>query len=270
MSEPESVELDQHEDIELDLATDTTDELENTDEVTSTEEVIEPESVDDKPADTTEKFQKQMNKKHFQYKEEERKRIALERELDELRSKSEPQAITGPVEVPQIPDPFDDAYEQKIKARDQAIAANANYQVQARMQEQGKARELQARQRAEVERQSELNDTLSKNIDSLGLDSEKVYAAHDTLSKYGVEPETAHFLLTDKDGPLIAMYFENNLQEFDDFMSRPGMERGMMIADLKAKASAYKPKTTNAPDPAPSISGRTAPADRGPEGATYE
>lgn len=269
MSEPANTTDIQGEEL-TNLANVTTEELQNTEEAKTSEEVKRPENADQTTADATEKFQKQMNKKHFQYKEEERKRIALEKELDDLRAKSEPKPLTGPVDVPPIPDQFDDDYESKIAERDAAIAANADFNVQERMRSEAEQKQIRQQQDAEVERVQQLNDTFEANITASGVNADKALEAANSLAQYGIDAEAAQFILTDEDGPLIAMLFENDLRSLDEFLSKPLMERGKAVADLKAKAQIFKPKTTNAPGPALSVDGLTPQQSAGPAGATYE
>ena len=141
--------------------------------------------------------------------------------------------------------------QQNIRANQEAQIANQRRAQQAKHQE-------------------ELNQTFEKNITRLGVNDEQVLDAANTLAQFGADADLANFIMTDDDGPLVAMHFANDLQGFEEFMSLPAMQRGRKLNDVVAAASSYRPKPTNTPDPAPSGGGKTAAPSDGPAGATYE
>ena len=62
-----------------------------------------------------------------------------------------------------------------------------------------------------------------------------------------------------------------NPLELHELVTASPIAAGRMLADVKAKAAALKPKTSDAPDPASALGGRGAPQKgRGPQGATFE
>lgn len=213
---------------------------------------------------------KVINKKHFQLKEAERQRDATQKELDDLKAQAPQAEAAALVDVPALPDSFDDDYEAKIAARETAIATNAEFKAREAIRAENDAATLQESQRKQTEYVQSLESKFSENVTTLGVDVAKVDKAVNALMSYGADAETAHFIVTDVDGPLIAMYFESDLQAFDEFMQLTPMQRGAQVGEIKKKAAAFRPKQSETPAPAERLSGKTPPAERGPAGATFE
>jgi len=260
--------VDETEVIDSDLAPDMP---ETEEQNIETETAEEPEGVvDDVVTEGPNGYRKSINKKHFQLKETERELEASRRENAELRAQIQPE-IKGPVEVPPLPDNWENDYEVKISQREEAIRQNAHFQA---MQSIHQKEEAKRQQQLEAERAKHVESVLesfNRNVKKIGLSESKIEEAADKLAKYGgADAEMANFLLTDAEGPLLIAYFAADLESFDELMSLPPMQRGQRISEYKQKAGVLRPKQTNAPDPAPSLGGKAPSRERGPEGATYE
>jgi len=246
------------------LATDSPDEgKENTEQVAR---------VDGVEVEGPDGFKKAINKQHHKFREEQRARQALEARLKELES-AQPK-VNENVTVPDLPDSWDESYEQKMRDRDAAITrrANADYQIQ-----HGKEQEAKAQQRAQRESYETQQAQQVKFTDAgkkLGVDNESLAKAENSLVQAGIGGHLASEILDDSDGPLIALYLEANPMEMYDLIDMHNANPtrgGAVLAGIKAKASKLRKKNSNAPAPADRSDGAAvASKDRGPTGATFE
>ena len=70
--------------------------------------------------------QRQVNKQHRKYRDEERARKRVEAEAEQLRKELEDiKAKQEAVEVPPVPDPYSDDFAQKLEERERAISRKA-------------------------------------------------------------------------------------------------------------------------------------------------
>lgn len=231
------------------------------------------ENQEEKTQQAQEAANKAINKKHFQYKEEERKRLAAEKELQELRAKLEQQTSQRP-EIPPIPDPYDENYEAKVKARDEAIRQVVVYEAKQEVETQRK-QQLEEQQRQEQAKQIEsMVTTYNQRAKSLGLDVAEVEKAGDTLVQYGVSQDVANFLLSDEDGPLMTKYLAANPLELERIQSMPPMQAAIALNDsVRKQAAGLKPKQTKAPEPPEVLNGGGYQDDQGMphiKGAKFE
>jgi len=70
-------------------------------------------------------------------------------------------------------------------------------------------------------------------------------------------------ILADSDGPLITKHLAANPQEGYQLASMSPYQVGSFLDGIKAKASALKPKKTNAPAPAERLTGNGADPEAG-------
>jgi multidrug efflux pump subunit AcrB len=218
--------------------------------------------------------QKAINKQHAKYREEERKRIETEKKLEDANKKLEAiEAEKGEVVIPPIPDPYEDDFEEKLKAREDAITRNAqkDAQQQSALDKQNAQRE--AVEKANQERVQVLIDDYDKRIGTLGLDANDIARAGKTVVDYGISGEVAEFILQQEDGPLITKYLADNPLELDDLRNMQPIDAALRInSTIKEAASALKPQASNAPDPVETLNGRGASEQVSPliKGATFE
>ena len=256
---------------DTELAAESTAEVQETNTETPSEENKTEESAElETSEEVGERTKKAFNKKHFQLKQAERDNLALQERLDKLEAQQNEPKVLESANVPDIPDSWDDDYQDKIRQRDAVIAQNAEYNVNQQINERNEAAKVQAEQAKQQERTQTLTKTFSDNVLKLGVNEEKVMEAAKTLVDYGADGEIASAMMTDPDGALMIQYFAADLQEFDGFMKLSPMERGRRFESIKQKAQTFRPKTSEAPAPAQSISGKTPPSSRGPAGATFE
>ena len=189
----------------------------------------------------------------------------LERELEAERAKNaeferkQREAMQNSVaEIPPLPDPFDDNYEAKIKARDEAVRANERFTAMQQAQQQ---QQQLAQQQAAQAKQAELNasiETYSKKAISLGINQNELQAAGTAVASYGLPDDLVIHILNDSDGPLITKHLAANPQDGYQLASMSPYAVGSFIDNIKSKASALKPKQTNAPKPPAQLQGNGA------------
>jgi hypothetical protein len=214
--------------------------------------------------------QKAINKQHFKYREEQRKRLELEERLKALEAKQAPQEV-GDVTIPPIPDSWDENFEDKIRQREEAIQRKAAIDARQQASADQEAISQREQQRQELERSQKLNDQFTENAKTLGVSQQSLDVAQQTVIDYGITPELATALISDADGPLMVQHLAANPLELHDLVHASPLTAGMMLAEVKAKAAALKPKSSEAPDPATTLNGKGAPVkERGPKGATFE
>jgi len=248
---------------ESELAPDSPEEgKENTDQIAK---------VDGVEVEGPDGFKKAIDKQHRKYREEQRARQALELRIKEFESKQAP--ATESIDVPALPDSWDENYDQKMRDRDAALTrkANSDYQVQRDREDEATAQ--QKAQRESYEKQQELQTRFVDSGKKLGVDEKSLGRAEDVLVKAGVGGYLASEILEDDDGPLIALYLEANpmdLYDLIDIHNANPTKGGSFLSGIKTKAAALRKKSSNAPPPADRTDGKAAAAkDRGPSGATF-
>lgn len=216
---------------------------------------------------------KAINKKHFQYKEEERQRKATEAENKRLQSELETLKQGEAPVVPDIPDPFSDNYEDQIKARDEALMRKAAYDKQQEFVANQQANAQKQTEEAEQKRFDGLVSGFNSNAVKLGLDAQEVERAGNTVAQYGISADVASYILEDSEGPLIAKFLAANPLEIESLNTLSPMQAAIKLNnEIRTKAASLKPQISNAPDPADILSGGGVPEGQSPllSGATFE
>lgn len=228
---------------------------------TAESEETEKNTDDGDSHDEGDSVQRAINKQHRKFREEERKRLALEKELEEARKQLEAKSTTvEDVEIPPIPDPWDDDFDLKVKAREEAIQRKAQADYQRQLAED---QAFRTQQEQELKRQRETQEkleTYAKRAAEQGIKEQDLIAAANRVADAGVQPDVANFLLTDSDGPAITAYLadDGNIMELYELAEMNPVAAGMKLNEIRAKAIAMKPKASSAPPPPETINGRGA------------
>jgi len=222
---------------------------------------------------SAEVHQKEVNKQHWKYREEERARQKVEQENERLaRELEELKAAQVDTTIPPVPDPYDEDFATKMAERDEALqrAATHNTAIQQKEQEQ-----QQAAQQAELDREAAEKakvDVFDSNMVNLGLSPAEVKKAADTIVEYGVSDNMSDVILLDEDGPLMVTYLAQNPLELSELNSMNVVQLASKLPELKQKASLLKPKTSQAPEPPEVLKGAGVPEAEDPllKGVTFE
>lgn len=204
---------------------------------------------------------KAINKKHYEMMSAKEEADRLRRERDEIRQKYE--ASQNPQqrpEIPDLPDPFDPQYNEKIKARDDAFRAQVEYdQRQQAAQQQQQTAQQQATY-DQQQRVAGMIQNFATNTQKLGLKAEEVAQAEQVVASYVQDPTVRSHLMTVEDGPLIVKYLANNPFELEKVARMDPITAGIHLRNsVSPEAAKLKPQTPNAPDPlqTPRGGGRT-------------
>tara|TARA_R110002096_G_scaffold87930_1_gene201753 strand:- start:821 stop:1636 length:816 start_codon:yes stop_codon:yes gene_type:complete len=204
-------------------------------------------------------IQKAINKKHFETQQAKRDLDAANKRIADFEAEKRAQEAARVGNIPDKPDAFDDDYEDKMEARDKAIAAQATFNAQNQGYEQQQANQ---QQQAQVAQQQEVQTQVTAynaRTKELGISTEEMQAAGNAVAQYGMSNDLTMAILGDSDGPLITKYLAANPVELSNLTTMNPVQAAMHIErTVRAKATALKPKTTNAPKPGNNLSGNGA------------
>ncbi len=250
-------------------ATDTGETLEENTTVDSSGDESEnvSEQSTDEQANEPSGFTKRIHQKHHELMEEKRAREAAEAELARIKASSEQQR---PV-IPELPDPYDDNFDQLIAARDKAVQEAAIFDANQR---QSQAQRESTEQQRIAEQQQQLVTAVKTYADraaTLNISPEALQVAGQTVAAYGIDDQLASYILGDEQGPLITTYLAQNPAELEKISGFSPMQAAVYLeTNIKPKAGSVK-RNSSAPPPADTLSGGGAPPkERGPKGAKYE
>ena len=200
-------------------------------------------------------IQKAINKKHFEAKEAERKLSDANKQIAEFQAKERERMAAQVGNIPPMPDPFDDDFDEQVKARDEAIIAQANFNHQNQSyQQQQQFQQQQAHEASQAKIRESMTSYSSKALE-LGIKQEELQAAGNTVAQYGLSDDLVMHILADSDGPLITKHLAANPQEGFELANMSPYMVGKFLDDIKQKASALKPKTSKAPKPSTNLTG---------------
>lgn len=225
-------------------------------------------------AEQQEILDREIGKKTFKLREEQRKREELERKIAAYESQNVRQE-QAPV-VPDVPDQWDDNYEQKLRQREEALTKRGEWNArQAYAAQQAHQAEQQKAQLKQQQLASDVEEYSKRAIQS-GLSKEELAQAGQAVGAYIYNEDLAQAIIKDERGALITRYLADHINELEHVgqlsLVNP-LAAAMYIAEnIKPKLSAMKPKTTQAPEPVEIIRGAGAhKKDRYHlEGATFE
>lgn len=227
-----------------------------------------PTEVEQSTENEAEVLRKQIAEKAFKERQSRRRAEELEERLKKLEADKTPK-FDGV--IPPMPDAFDDDFEQKIKAREDAVARKAQADYDAMRNRELEAETQRKRERDELENQQKLQAEFRQNATSLGVDQEVLANAARTVIEYGITPDIENAIMADKEGALMLQHLASNPLVLSDLVDANPLKAGMMLAEIKSKSLSLKPKPSSAPDPATIIKGRGAAlSNRDNDGTTYE
>lgn len=213
-------------------------------------------------------FTKRINQKHFELMEEKRAREAVEAEIIALKARM---PENHKVEIPPLPDPYDDDYDVRIAQRDEAIKKVAIYEAQ----ESVRQNHLEEQHRSDVESKrkalAESVKTYSGRARNLNISESELKVAGQTVAAYGIHDSVAEFILQDEKGPAITAHLARNPEQLEIVSKLNPIQAALYIAsNVKPKLSS-KTKADELPDPPETLSGGgVSKKERGPKGAKYE
>lgn len=235
---------------------------------------VQDESIEqvDEVAVAQEKANAAFNKQYGEKKQLERDLAAQAEKLAQFEQAERERQAAAVGNIPPMPDAFDDDFDVKVKQRDEAIIAQANYNAANNAYlEQQQFNQQQAAQAKQQEAAKLQNDFVTK-ARGIGATDEEFNGVINTLNNSGMTADTASGIMAlGADGYLVAKLLAASPQEAHGFNSLNLMQQGAKLVELKQKASALKPKTSNAPSPATNLQGNGAGDQKHPalNGVTY-
>jgi hypothetical protein len=211
-------------------------------------------------------FNKAIAKKTFELRETER-RLEAERQERE-RYALELEKLRAPVaEIPPMPDPYEEGYEQKVRLRDQALALYAVHQNQIQQNQQAQLAREQEAERRKQEHLVESVNAFRASAAKLGVKQEELTMATQTVANYGINDDLAMAIVNDEHGVLITTYLAQNIEDLDKVVRMTPIQAAMYIASVvKPKAQARKQKISSAPEPTTALRGNGAERSSLPKG----
>ena len=211
-------------------------------------------------------YTKAINKKHYELMEERRTVEKLRAEMDELRSSIPQEAQPS---IPDIPDPYDDDFSEKMTARDKAVqdlaAFNARQSLQ-RDNEQAALVQSQEKQRQVVIKREQI---FNERAVSSGVSENEVATSLQTVSAYGgVGNDLAGYMIESEQGPAIISHLAKNPDQIIALQGMTALQGAVYVnSQIIPKLSTASPT----PAPVDSLGGGGAPPEqKGPKGATFE
>lgn len=209
-----------------------------------------------KAEETPDSVQRRINKIHWEKMEAKREADRLRKELEDAKKSSEPQLEIK--DVPAIPDVWDEDYESKIKARDAIIANNvkaeAIQEAETRAQKADLAKQEQEAYERQVKLQGDFNDRAQKS----GINEQSLLEAQKLLVSNGLNGEKAYAVLTDDNGPQVAMYLAENPHELQTILSMDTITAVRHIDRQISAKLAPSQSTSTAPPPPETLNGKGA------------
>ena len=210
----------------------------------------------DEEAAKQEAIQKTINKKHFETQQAKRDLEAANGRIAEFEAKQREEMAAKVGNIPTMPDPFDDDFDEKVKQRDEALINQANFNQQNQsFQAQQRHQQEQAQQAKNAKIQESMTN-YSQKATEYGIKQEELQAAGNTVAQYGLSDDLVIHILGDADGPLITKHLAANPQEGFELAQMSPFMVGNFLDGIKQKAGALKPKTSNAPKPSEDLQGR--------------
>ncbi|MBL4622912.1 MAG: hypothetical protein JKY89_10980 [Immundisolibacteraceae bacterium] len=203
------------------------------------------------------------NKQYGQLKQAERDNDAQASRIAQFEQQERERQAAAIGTIPDMPDSFDDDFDAKMKARDEAIVANANFNAQNNAYLQQQQQSQQQAEQAKAVKTQETIASYSKKATELGIKQDELQAAGNAVANYGLSDDLVMHIIGGDDGPLIVKHLAANPQDGYQLAGMSPYDVGSFLDTIKAKASSLKPKTSNAPAPAANLSGNGAVPDDG-------
>lgn len=204
-----------------------------------------------------------INRQHAKYREEQRKRIALEEELQRLRQSGSVDDDPEP-QIAKI-DPYGDDVEDQIKRRDETLLAHAAWQQR---QQQRRAYMSQYEQQRQAEQQQTAAQQAERFFGAAAerkIDQSQLNQAVQTIGQYQLGHEVAGYLMTDDKGPEMVTALAKNPVLLAELSVMTPTERILHIERNVRSKVTPSPRASKGNPPPTRVKGRAADAsDRYP------
>lgn len=213
-------------------------------------------------------FNEAIAKKTAKLYEERQRAEQYAKELEEIKKRI-PQDQRP--EVPPMPDPYDPDFQDKVKARDQRILEQAQYDARKAAESEYQYQQHQRQLYEQQQKQAEREKSFIERSEKLKVSQEELGRAFQTVAQLGgIGKDASDYVMEDTLGPQIVMYLAENPQEVEIIASLPPTKAAVYI-ETGIKSKLGSKKVSPAPEPPDHLSGKgAAERDRGPKGARFE
>lgn len=223
-------------------------------------EATEESKAAEDEAKAKEATQAVINKKHFEAKQAQRERDALQAQLNEIERQKQEVEAAKYASIPEIPSEFDDDYAEKMSQRDQVIQAKANFDAQQNLRNQQSQYQQQQAALAQQQEQQKVLIEHNARARALNISESEMVMAENTMLTYGIDPNCLVHIANHKDSPLIVKHLAANPQEGFALASMNPYSVDTYLNSINAKTAELKPKQTKTPSPSAKLEGNGAPA----------
>lgn len=233
------------------------------------------ESVEEVKAEPTEeekaaKRQDAFNREYGVRKQAERDRDAALAEVQRMQQVQQPETPT----IGELPNEYDYDTTEEFEAAKTAFISNVQNVGRHNQQQETNANYAQQQnvraQQEQQERYAANAKVYAGNAKKLGISAESLIQAENAIISYGATNGLANAIMETQD-PLITQYLAANPQAVESIVNAGEWNGRAIFDDIKAKAQALKPKTSNTPAPTADIQGSGAEPGKHPalEGVIY-
>jgi hypothetical protein len=211
-------------------------------------------------AEQQELFNREIGKKTFKLREEQRQREELERRIAAYEAQNTQQE-QEPV-IPDVPDQWDENYEQKLRQREDALTKRGEWNARQALLAQQAHQAEQQKAQLKQQQNAQIADEFFKRSVQSGISKEEIISQGTMVGNYIGDNGLAEALLQDESGPLIISHLASNYEDLETVgnlaRQSPALAAMYIAEKIKPKVAARKPKTTQAPDPVDIIRGAGA------------
>lgn len=219
----------------------------------------EQKTVDDAQSSNVnqESINKAIDKQHAKYREEQRKRVEAEKELETLRSKYGAQVDPEP-KIPDV-DYYSNDVEAQVNKRDAAVREHQQWQFRQQQQQSEKQKAQQQSYEQQNAEAMERQDKFYQTAKQLKMSQATLDKAVTTIGTYGLGQQVAEYLMTDDKGVQMTAALAKNpalLSELS-FM-QPHQAILHIERNVRSRLKAVRP--SNAKRPPTRVSGKASAA----------
>lgn len=196
---------------------------------------------------------KRINEISFEKFEERRKREKAEAELAKLRANIEKiEAEKNDIKIPDIPDVYDQDFEKKILAREEAIRKATLLQAQKNLKKEMEQKEAATRYEEYQKEVMKKVEKMYSDAAKYGISKDELDKADKIVSEYtNNSSDLATFLLSLDDSALVLKYLSNSYKDLEKINKMHPLQASVYITnEIRQKAAKLKPGLTKTPDPA--------------------
>ena len=228
----------------------------------------------DEAAVKQKKIDDAFNKQYGERKQAERERdVALAKVANFESSERERQAAAVG-EIPPVPDALDDDFEEKMCIRDQAIKDQATHNANNTTYLKQQETQQQQTQLAQQQEQAKVLQGHNSRVKAQGIDASEMMTAENTVLTYGISPDLVRHIASMEDSPNIIRHLAANPQDGYSLVNADPYQAAASLASIRVKAEALKPKASETPAPAETLTGGGADPEAGKypmlKGAKFE